>query len=145
MDKIKTFEKIRKINIVTNEIDSTYHLAALKLGLSDSTMFVLYMICDNGGSCRLNEIHGAGMCKQTVNSAVRKMEAEGLLYLDRCGGRKKTAVLTEKGRELAERTITKLMSAEEGAFSSWTAEEIDIFIELNRKYLDCFRSQIEKM
>ena len=37
------------------------------------------------------------------------------------------------------------MQAEMDAFDSWSEEEIDSYIRLLEKYLDCFRVQIEKL
>lgn len=142
MKRLNSYEKILRINRIAYEVDSLYHTAALKLGLSDSVMYILYMLYDHGGRCPLNEIHGAGLCKQTVNSAVRKMERENLLYLEQYRGRVKMAILTESGLAFAEQTVARLFSKEESAFASWTDEEIDTFIALYQKYLDCFREEI---
>lgn len=134
---------MREINRITYELDALYHAAALKLGLSDSAMFILYMLYDHGGSCPLSEIHGAGMCKQTVNSAVRKLEAEGVVYLEPYKGNTKLARLTEKGRRAAESSVARLFFCEEQAFSTWTQEEIETFIALHQKYLTCLREELE--
>ena len=139
------FDKIRRINRITKEMDHLYHRAALKLNLSDSSMMILYTIYDNGGRCLLNEINASGICKQTVNSAIRKMEADDLLYLEQYKGRAKRVVLTEKGMEYAQQTVVRLLAAEEQAFALWTNDEIDLFVQLNQKYLDCLKTQIEEM
>lgn len=54
--------RIHRINAICNEIDSLYHSAALRLGLSDSAMFVLYTAYEGGGKCHLSDIYGAGIC-----------------------------------------------------------------------------------
>lgn len=54
MIKEKTFVNTHEINRIANELDNLYHHAALKLNLSDSAMFVLYTIYENGGKCPLN-------------------------------------------------------------------------------------------
>ena len=36
-------DKVNQINCLNEEIDSLYHQAALKLGVSDCVLFVLYM------------------------------------------------------------------------------------------------------
>lgn len=68
-------EEMKRFNYLTNEIDAAYHEAAVKLGLSDSAMLILYTICNNGDTCLLHEITRlSGVCKQTVNSSLRKLE-----------------------------------------------------------------------
>ena len=47
---------MKRLNYLVSEIDATYHELALKLGISDSVMTILYTICDNGESCPLQEI-----------------------------------------------------------------------------------------
>lgn len=59
-------EKIRKVNCMANDLEALYHQAALKLGMSDSVMFVLYMIYDKGDHCLLHDIcNESGISKQT--------------------------------------------------------------------------------
>ena len=82
MAELMTSE-LKRLNYLTSEIDAAYHEAARKLGLSDSTMMVLYAACNNGGSCLLSDICKiSGTSKQTINSALRKLEADGLIYLE---------------------------------------------------------------
>ncbi len=50
MAELMTSE-LKRLNYLTSEIDAAYHEAARKLGLSDSTMMVLYAACNNGGAC----------------------------------------------------------------------------------------------
>ena len=40
----KHLNKIRKINYLISEMDALYHLASLKMGISDSVSIVLYTI-----------------------------------------------------------------------------------------------------
>ena len=46
-----------RINCLASDLDSLYHQAALRLGLSDSEMFVLYLLHENGGECALSRMH----------------------------------------------------------------------------------------
>ena len=144
--KIKYGDMIYRVNCLASDLDSLYHQAALKLGLSDSVMFVLYLVFESGGECPLNEIcKKTGISKQTLNSAVRKLESENYIYLKQTGGRPKNVCLTEDGKEYTEQTVARLFSAECGVFKSWTDEEIHRYLSLMEKYNDGFRKQIEKM
>lgn len=78
----KLHDKIYQINCLTEEVDSLYHQAALKLGVSDSVMFVLYMLHIGGEKCLLYDIYKlSGISKQTINSAIRKLENDGIYIL----------------------------------------------------------------
>lgn len=137
---------INKINYLSSEIEGLYHQASLKLGISDSVSIVLYTIYDAGESCLLSDIYKkSGISKQTVNSAIRGLETDNILYLEQYTGRAKRVVLTEKGRDFVKETVGKIQKAEIQAFDTWSEEEINTYIQLMEKYTHCFRKQIEKM
>lgn len=95
--EIQMIEEMRRFNYLSNEIDAVYHDAALKFGLSDSALLILYTICSNGNDCLLSDItHLSGVSKQTINSAVHKLEQEEIVYLEAFRGRKKKICLTQK-------------------------------------------------
>lgn len=144
--EMKAFEKLHRINYLTAETDALYHQASLKLGISDSAMRALYTIYDNGESCMLSDIYKqSGISKQTVNSAIRKLEDDEILYLENCGGRGKKVFLTEKGKLYIQQTAARLYEAECNAFASWTEEEIDLYIRFMEKYVRSFRDQVQRI
>lgn len=139
-------KEIHRINYVTAELDSLYHISSRKLGITDSVSMVLYAIYDAGGECPLSDIYKrSGISKQTINSAIRGLETDGILYLEQYRGRAKKAVLTEKGKAYVQKTAARLYQAEVDAFHTWTEEEIDTYIRLMEKYAACFREQIENL
>lgn len=136
-------EKIHRINYLMAEMDALYHQAALKLGMADSTMRMLYALHDCGGRCPLTELcRRSGSTKQTVNSAIRSLEREGIVYLEPYRGRTKLVHLTEKGGSYVEQTVARLFAAEAAVFSTWTEPEIDDHIQYLARYLEDFRTQI---
>ena len=138
-----TTKEMRRFNYLISETNAAYHEAALKLGMSDSVMQILYTICNSGDSCLLGEICSlSGISKQTVNSALRKLEAEEIVYLEASGGRKKRVCLTDKGRALAAGTVVRLMEIENGILESWPKEEVEQYLELTRKYLEALREKM---
>ena len=97
MNREEIQEKIYRINCLTEETDSIYHQAAVQFGLSDSSLLIFYMLYTNKGQCRLSDLYMvSGTSKQTVNSAIRKMEKEGMVYLEMYDGKSKMVYLTEK-------------------------------------------------
>ena len=144
--KKKYISEIKRINYLTNELDSLYHKSSLKLGIADSVSIVLYTIYDSGNECLLTEIYKqSGISKQTVNSAIRGLEVDGILYLQQHTGRSKKVILTDKGKAYVQRTSVRLQQAEMDAFDTWTEEEISTYIRLMEKYAECFRLEIEKL
>ncbi len=139
-------EIMYRVNCLASDLDALYHQAALKLGLSDSVLFVLYLVYEKEGRCPLSAIRKeTSISKQTLNSALRKLEREQIVYLEQSGGRTKTVCLTEKGTDYARSTIARLFQAECSVFRSWTAEEIRQYLLLMEKYNSDFRKQIETM
>ena len=142
----KRSEYIHKINYLTFETDSVYHQASLRLGVSDCVSMILYTLYDLGEECLLSDLYKKnGTSKQTVNSALRKLESEGVLFLKQHTGRAKKVCLTEKGREYTQQTAGRLFEAEGRAFDTWTTEEINTYLRLMEKYVACLRAQTEKI
>lgn len=139
-------KEIRRINYLTTEMQALYHQSSLRLGISDSVSIVLYTIYDEGGACLLSEVYKrSGISKQTVNSAIRGLEAEEILYLEQENGRSKRIVLTDKGKDFVQKTVARLYAAEVQAFDTWPEEEVNTYIRLMEKYADCLRRQIGKL
>lgn len=139
--------ELKRYNYLCSEIDALYHEASFRLGLSDSAMQILYAICNNGGgSCPLHEIcRLSGIRKQTLNSALRKLEKENLIFLTAQTGRKKLVTLTEAGRQLAGRTAVRLISLENEIFRSWSPEDQQEYLRLTQKYLTAFRAKVDTL
>lgn len=138
--------KIHRINCLCSDLNTLYHQAALKLGISDSALIVLYMLHYKGDGCLLYDIcRESGISKQTINSTLRKLEADGILYLQNDKGRTKRVRLTEKGKEYVAQTGARLFEAECRSFDDWTEDEIDLYLKLMEKYNRSFDAQIEKM
>lgn len=143
---IKYSNIIHKINYLSSELASVYHNSSVKFGISDSVSVVLYSILDAGNECLLSDIYKtSGISKQTINSAIRNLEARDIVVLRQIDGRSKKVAFTDKGREYAKATVERLYNAEGKAFESWSEEEIQQYISLMEKYVDTFRAEIEKL
>lgn len=133
---------VQRINLLTSKIDNAYHEAALRFGLSDSAMIVLYAVCCEGESCPLSEIvRGCGLSKQTVNSALRRLEADGIVCLRPSGGRTKQVCLTGQGLALCRNTVSRLIQIENEIFDSWPPEDAALYLDLMQRYLSAFEEK----
>jgi len=139
-------ESKMRYSYLTSEIDAAYHEAARKLGLSDSAMRILYTVCLHGDSCPLGDVVAlAGISKQTINSALRKLEAAGILYLKTSGGRTKRVYLTEEGEALTRRSALRVLKMEDEILSSWPEEDWQTYVTLTEKYLSAFRAKVREL
>ena len=132
----------------SGRLESLYHKIAVKQSLSDSACQILYTVCFSGtGRCPIHDIcRYSGLSKQTVNSSLRKLENDGIIYLEKVDGRSKAVVLTEKGAELCSRTVLRLIEAEDKLLSQWSSEDLDLYIRLTERFISdmekCFGENI---
>ncbi len=139
-------QNMKRCNHLQVDIEAVYHDAALKFGLADSVQIILYTACYLGDSCPLSEVVKiSGISKQTINSALRNMEAQGLVELTSATPKTKNVSLTEKGKELAERTVIRLMKAEDEVFSEWSDEDVQKYLELNERFLMGLRERVSRL
>ena len=139
-------KELRRFNYLLGETDGVYHDAAVRMGLSDSVMRILYCLCCEGDPCPLRTIvRQSGASKQTINSALRRLEGEGAVRLEPGQGRGKNVRLTEKGRALAERTVLPLMRIEDEIYSSWSREDVLKNLELTERFLTALREKTRQL
>lgn len=125
---------MRRYNHLLQETDAVYRGMALHWGLPDSVLCVLYALCETGGRCRPFELcRRSSMSKQTVNSALRRMERDGYIYLEPAG-RGKLVCLTPAGEVLAAATARRLIQAENDIFDSWTQEDVTQYLSLTERF-----------
>lgn len=142
----KISKTLRRHNYLFGETGMVYHEIYLKLGLSDSAASILYALLENGNHCLLRNIClFTGLNKQTVNSALRKLEAEDILYLEMADRKKKIVRLTEKGKELAERTAGRVLAAEDEIFASWPPEDVQKYLELTEAFMLALKEKAKNM
>ena len=128
---------IQEFNQIDGRISSLYHAAALKMGLSDSEFRILYTLAVNEPGYLQSALREAtGMGRSTVNSALKKLEREGILTLSPGSGRHTCVSLTAQGHRLAERTVGRLIRLEDRIYAGWTAEEQALLLRLNRDFTE---------
>ena len=137
---------LHRYNHLIEEIDNLYHAFARGFAMSDSAMNLLYTVRDRGGSCPIRTVcRVLGMPKQTLNSTLRRMESEGLLTLMSDGGREKKIHLTAAGEALTERTVARVMAAENAVFSAWDSAEAAQYFTLTERYLTDLSREAERL
>lgn len=129
-------EYLRLLNHRLKENDDWYQQTAKLLGISDSTFWILYMLYDYPEGITQSEICSMSYFpKQTINSSLKKLEADGVIeLLPGNNGRSKKIVLTASGNELMNRTIVKVRRAECNALDSMTSGEKEAFISIIDKF-----------
>lgn len=143
--KTRLSKEIRRLNRLISETDAAYHSCAVRLGLSDSALKILYTVYSCGGECMLREVSlQTGVSKQTLSSSVAVLERGGTVAL-KPEGRRKRLSLTPAGLELAERTAALVMAAENRVFAGWERVDMEKYLELTERYLNDFQRETENL
>ena len=136
----------QEFNQIDGQIERSYHAAAVKMGLSDSELWILYTLVTNDSKVLQAELTAlTAMSKTTVNSALKKLEREGVLLLTPGSGRNTCVSLTESGAQLAEKTACRLVELENRIFESWSPEEQALLVRLNRDYADKLAAMVKDL
>ncbi len=145
MDKLNIDKKLLEYNSIIKENDKLYHEAAKTFGLSDCAFWILYVLRESDAELTQSEI----CCtiyqpKQTVNSALKKLETNGYIELKQINNhRNKQIHLTQKGIKLASITVDRVMHIEQKSFSELENEEKEIFLKLFKKYTNILKNNMQ--
>lgn len=135
-----------RFNYLSSEISAIYHEAAVKLGLSDSALNILYAVCENGGRCSQSEVcRLTGTSRQTINSAIRKLEREGTIVLEPGVGRNTIVCLTEAGEHVVAEKILPIIEAENAIYALWSEEERREYLRLTQQYRDEMKKWLDRL
>ncbi len=131
------FLTTREYTQIAGDINALYHEAAVRMGISDTMMNILYVICENGNQCLQSTISkSTGISRKTINSAIQKMKKEELITLQQGEGRNTIVSFTEQGKLFAEEKIYPLFEMEKKIWDEWTEEEQSQYLLLTKKYRD---------
>lgn len=135
--------KYREMNIILENIDVYYHEAAQKFGLSDAEFEVLYIMFQSDEYIPQKRIYQeTGKSRSTINSAVKKMESEGILKLKALDGKSVQVKLTDKGKEFANNTVAKVVEIENKIYDSWSEEDKKTMLRLNRNFMEQLAKEV---
>ncbi len=140
-----SYSKQREYSYVVAETNSLYHEAAVKMGISDTVMNILYVLCDNDFQCLQSDIFKlTGISRQTISSAIRKIEKEDLAYLKPVDGKNTMVCLTEKGIAFATEKIMPLYEIENKIWNEWTSEEQEQYLAFAVKFKNSFKKYLRE-
>lgn len=139
---------LRTINRLDSEIEKVYKEIAAHFDLSETEHWILYEICHSEKPCTQNDL-----CKdwyypvQTINYAVNMMQKKGYVELEPIPGTKnrKKILLTEKGKQLAAHTISKVDEIEKSAILEFTEEERETYIALYTRYIKNLKREKQRV
>ena len=148
MSELTFSEFIRRYNSLYKANNEIYHRLARHYRLSDSVFWVLYLLGEARGPMTQTKLCSAlFLSKQTVNSALKKLESRGYLRMESMSGdrRNKLLSLTDRGEELLRLAVEPTLAMEERAFLHLTPEERRTYLDLTHKYLNAIREETEPL
>ena len=148
MPKQHDITSAREMDVLYRESDKLYYELARNCGLSETAYWILYAIEVSGGSITQRQIaSNFSYSKQTVNSALKTLEARGLVELDYVEGsrRSKLVSLTSDGRAFSDERIRPAIAAEDRAFTSLAPEERLELLRLVSAYTEAIDRELAKL
>lgn len=133
-------------NQLYKESDDVYHTYAKRFGLSEAALLLLCALVESPEPPSQRQLASEWHYPpQTVNSILKRLEADGLLCLMEAPAdrRSKRVCFTEAGQAFAARVIAPLLAAEERAFSALTEDEQRLLLALTKKYIRLLREEID--
>lgn len=135
-------------NQLYKQMDETYHQYAKKLGISDTTLWLLYSLYESDVSYTQRELCSVWHYPpQTIHSSLKSLEKQQLLRLDPVPGNRKNKkiVLTSKGEQVMQSIVSRLVMAEQNAFQALNTKDQETLLNLTKKYADSLHSEIQKL
>ena len=142
-----SFRALLAYNWETKLLDDVYRSAVKKCGLPECAFWILYtlrMEPDSFTQARICEFLREP--KQTVNSALKKLEAGGYLTLSPgADQRSKPVRLTDSGLQLAHDRVDRIPEAEAAALRAMSPDDRAAFLRLTRQYRLLFEQQLRTL
>lgn len=136
-------ETLKLYSRIIRDIDLVYHNIAVKIGVSDSALHILYFLYTeySDRDCPIHEIYkNSCMPKQTVCSALKKLADKNIISIPD----EKTVVVTDDGRIYLENNIKPLFEIEKSIIGSWSDDELDCYIDLNLRFLNQLKERTQQ-
>ena len=148
MDRQKLHQMLLRYNSIYKDTDQVYHHFARAFGLSDCAFWILYLLQESDRTYTQAEICDTlSFARQTVNSALKNMQMQGMIRLvpDSCNKKNKLLCLTPQGERFVEETVDRVIDAELSTLEQFSPEERETFLALNQKYAVCLRKEGKKL
>ena len=141
-------EFIRQIEQQRKEQDALYHNVAVQFGLSDTAMWVLYLVSETDADLTQQDLcRQSFFAKQTIHTAINSLVRKELVELIPIPGTRnhKKVRLTDAGRELTKGTTDRLKAAEQNAYGRLTEAELQAYLEVTSRLTVYLREETEKL
>ena len=146
MDKTMK-DQIDTINQRIKELNSIYHVAAGKSGISDGEVCIWSaLLCSEEEYSQQDLSDLLYLPKQTVNSIISNLVKKGFVFLEHVPGSKNRKVirLTKEGKDYGKQKVMWIFQAEEKALEQTDSEQVQACIDMIEKYISNLKKEIDK-
>ena len=144
--------EVKAQNLALNQhykrLNEQYHAYAVRCGLSDPALWVLYSLWETNAPLTQNDICALWMYpKQTINFTIASLVKKGCVRLEQRPGARsgKTVRLTDEGTALCQKVIAPLMEAEERSLLQLTDPERELLVRLSEKQCTSFVQEVQAL
>lgn len=130
-------ELIQELNQLFKKMDNIYYKLAKNSGLSDTAFWIIYTIKNEKETYQQKDLCVMwSYSKQTINSALKKLEEQNIIKLVSVPNNKKEKkiILTEYGEQIAKKFIEPVNVIERTALNK--IKEKSKFIYLFKEYIE---------
>lgn len=134
------------ISSIFKSLDYLYYECAKKSGMAETAFFIIMAVREKNAGCTQTDIcERWTMSRQTVNSALKKLEKDGFLILTPAEtGKRKIIELTRKGIKYSEIYIDPVFEFEKAAWISLSKEKQKVFLDIAKEYHMAFKNAMER-
>lgn len=125
-----------------------YHNYAKAAGISDAAFWLMYSLYEKGGPCTQTELCQIWFfTPQTINSALKSLEKQGLITLDFAVNSRKNKqfFFTSTGEQFVQEKIVPLVQAEERSFLRLDEQEREALLAITQKHIDILEEEINRI
>lgn len=140
--------QLQALNRLYKESEHIYSRLAFKLGLSETSFWILYAISHADEPMTQNDLcNDFFFPVQTINSAIKSLWKKGLLKLQFIPGtrNRKAILLTEEGTAFVEQTINQADEIEKNAILRFTEEEREQYLSLFRRHIEYLKCEEKRV
>ena len=135
------------INNIYKKNCAVYYKLASYYGLTETMFDILYFVRENEDCTTQAQIcNNLYLRKQTVNTALKKLEKEDYIYLEKNAGNRKNKTIhfTEKGNELVKNTVDHVFEVERRAFERLSEEEKNGVLYYGLKHVNVLAEETDQ-
>ena len=128
--------------------DHIYSRLASKLGMTDTTFWVLYAIGHSEEPMTQNDLCGDFFFPvQTIHSVINNLRRDGLVELQVIPGtrNRKAILLVENGKAFVADTIDKADEIEKNAFLCFSEEKREQYLLLFRRHIEYLKREEKRV